>query len=103
MVGRSAGATYSAALALLGAIVPTVAFPPTAPFTSHVIVASAAAQNDAENDCELPSDTLALGGEIEFAAEHAIVTLALADFELSATLVAVTLTVGGVGGGDGAV
>jgi hypothetical protein len=51
----------------------------------------------------LPSDTLALGGEIEFAAEHAIVTLALADFELSATLVAVTLTVGGVGGGDGAV
>jgi hypothetical protein len=90
-------------LALLGVIVPSVALPPIIPFTSHVIVAPAARQNDAENDWVLPSETFALAGEIEFVAEHVTVTLALADFELSAMLAAVTLTIGGDGGRSGAV
>jgi hypothetical protein len=94
---------YIAVVALLTAIVPTVVLPPTAPFTSQVIVEPAAAQKDAVKDCELPSETLAFAGEMEFVAEHAIVTLALADFELSAILVTVTLTVGRDGGCDGAV
>jgi len=40
-------------------------------------------------------------GEIVFVAEHLMVTLAVADFVGSATLVAVTLTVGGEGGTAG--
>jgi hypothetical protein len=68
-----------------------------------VIVAPTAPQNDAESDCVLPSETFAAEGEIEFVAEHVTVTLALADFELSAMLAVVTLTVDGDGGSDGAV
>jgi hypothetical protein len=90
-------------LALVTAIVPAVALPPITPFTSQVIIALAALQNDIENDCELPSETFAAAGEIEFVAEHVTVTLALADFERSATLAAVTLTIGGDGGKSGAV
>jgi hypothetical protein len=90
-------------LALLTAIVPTVALPLITPFTSQVIVALPALQNDAESDCVLPSETFAAEGEIEFVSEHVTVTLALADFKLSATLAAVTLTIGGDGGRSGAV
>jgi hypothetical protein len=46
---------------------------------------------------------MADGGEIEFVAAHAMVTLALPDFELSAVLVAVTVTVAGDGVAAGAV
>ena len=88
--------------ALLGAIVPTIALPATTPFTSQVIAVPEGRQNDAENDCELPNATLAAAGETEFVAEHATVTLALANFEGSARLVAATLTIGGVGGTSGA-
>jgi len=45
---------------------------------------------------------LADGGASEFEAVHVIVTLALPDFEPSAILVAVTLTVGGDGTTAGA-
>ncbi|MHB8539698.1 MAG: hypothetical protein ACYDCD_01965 [Candidatus Acidiferrales bacterium] len=48
-------------------------------------------------------ETLADEGEIEFAAAQEIVTLAVADFDGSATLVAVTEKLGGVGGNAGAV
>jgi len=48
-------------------------------------------------------ETFADGGEIEFALAHQIVTLALADFEGSAVLVAVTATLGGDGAAAGAV
>lgn len=43
------------------------------------------------------------GGAIVLVAEHVMVTLALPDFDVSATLVAVTFTVAGDGTDDGAV
>jgi hypothetical protein len=60
-------------------------------------------QNDAVNDCVWPSATLAEEGEMEFVDAQVIVALALADFELSAALAAVTVTVAGDGGVAGAV
>ena len=71
--------------------------PPKTPFTSHETVAPLVRQNDAVNDCVLPSETLAELGEIEFVAGQVIVTLALPDFVASATLVAVTVIVAGKG------
>ncbi len=68
-----------------------------------MIGAPAARQNDAAKLCVSPRPTLAAPGAIEFAAPHITVTLALPDFVASATLVAVTLTVGGEGGVKGAV
>jgi len=65
--------------------------------------APAARQNDAVNDCAWPRPTFTEGGKIEFVAAQVMVALALPNFELSAVLAAVTLTVGGVGGADGAV
>jgi len=53
--------------------------------------------------CDCARSTVAVAGEIEFVAEHVTVTLALADFEASATLTTETCTVDGVGGADGAV
>jgi hypothetical protein len=73
------------------------------PFTSHVTVVPVARQKDALNACVSPSPTLADGGVMEFVAAHVMVTLALPDFIVSATLVAVTLTVAGDGGAGGAV
>jgi hypothetical protein len=48
------------------------------------MLAPAAMQNDAVNDCVWPSATLAEEGEMEFVDAQVIVALALADFELSA-------------------
>jgi len=86
----------------VGEIVPSVVLPPAIPFTSHVTVASATRQNEARNVCVCARSTVADGGEIELDAEQVTVTLALADFAGSATLVAVTLTVEGEGGTAGA-
>ena len=87
----------------LGAIVPTVEFPPAIPLTSHAMAAPEARQKDAVNDCVWLSPTLVAGGEIEFVAAHVIVALASPNLELSAALVAITVTVAGEGGADGAV
>ena len=84
-------------------MVPTVELPPGIPFTSQTIAAVAAGQNEAVKFCVKPSVTFAEVGEMEFVPEQAMVTLALADFEASATLVTVTVTVGGVGSDAGAV
>ncbi|HVB88210.1 MAG TPA: hypothetical protein VNK23_16230 [Candidatus Dormibacteraeota bacterium] len=84
-------------------MVPSAEFPPAVPFTSHEIVAPAARQNDAVNVCAWPGTTVVAAGETELLAPHVIVTLALADFVLSATLVAVTVTAEGVGTVAGAV
>src|SRR5580658_3780926 len=84
------------------AIVPTVALPPAIPLTSHAVAAPSVAQNEAVNVCVCPSETFALGGEIESVVQ-VIVTLALPVFVLYATRVAVTVTVGGEGGAAGAV
>jgi hypothetical protein len=67
------------------------------------VVAPAARQNDAVNVCVWPRLTLAKSGEIEFVAAQVMVTLALPNFEPSAALVAVTVTVAGDGGAAGAV
>ncbi len=67
------------------------------------MVAPDARQNDAVNTCGWPRLTLAKSGDIEFVAAQVMVTLALPNFELSAALVAVTVTVAGDGGAVGAV
>src|SRR5271170_5916640 len=85
------------------AIVPRLAFPPTTPFTSHVMACPAARQNDAVNVCVCPRPTFIVPGKIEFDAAQVTVTLALPDLAASATLVAVTLTVAGDGSVTGAV
>ena len=89
--------------ALVLTMVPIVALPPGIPFTSQTIAADGAGQNEAVKICVAPSATFADAGDIEFVPEQTIVTLAFADFEVSATLVAVTFSVAGVGGCVGAV
>ena len=84
-------------------MVPSVALPPVIPFTSHAILAPAATQKDAVNDCVCPRATLAALGAIEFAAAHVTVALAFPDLALSAALVAVIVTTAGDGGAGGAV
>jgi hypothetical protein len=101
--GRLIGAVYRAALALVLTMVPSVALPPGIPLTSQTIDVVGAGQNEAVKVCVAPSATFAEEGEIELAPEQTMVTPAFADFELSATLVAVTVTVAGVGGAAGAV
>lgn len=96
------GAVYTAVFALLGAIVPIAELPPGIPLTSQVMVAPVARQNDAVKVCVCASETVAAGGEIVFVAEHVMVTLAVADFDGSAALVTLTLTVEGDGGTAGA-
>jgi hypothetical protein len=102
-LGRSAGAVYVAVVAPLGAMVPTVALPPAIPFTSHAIVAPLARQNEALKLCTAPRPTFAALGVIPLVVVHAMVTVALPVFVLSATLAAVTVTVAGAGGIAGAV
>lgn len=101
--GKFPGAVYCAAFALVLTMVPSVALPPGMPFTSQTIVEVGAGQNEAVKVCVAPSATFAEAGEIEFAPEQTTVTLAFADFDVSATLVAVTVTSAGVGGTAGAV
>jgi hypothetical protein len=101
--GTSAGAVYCAVVALVATIVPRVESPPATPPTSHAMLAPLARQKEAVKDCVAPSPTLADGGRIEFVAEQVTVALALPDFEASAALVAVTVTVAGEGGANGAV
>lgn len=101
--GTLAGAVYVAVFAPVLAIVPSVELPPETPLTSHVIAVPAATHSEAEKFCTAPVETFTDGGEIEFALAHEIATLALADFEGSAVLVAVTATLGGDGATAGAV
>lgn len=103
VVGRLVGAVYCAAFALMLTMVPSVALPLGTPFTSQTIVEVGAGQKEAVKACVALSATLAEVGEIEFAPEQTTVTLAFADFEVSATLVAVTFSVAGLGGCAGAV
>jgi hypothetical protein len=77
--------------------------PPVIPLTSHAIVVPLGRQKEAVKVCVSPNPMLAAEGETEPDAEHVIVILALPDFELSAMLVAATLTVAGDGGTVGAV
>jgi hypothetical protein len=101
--GKFMGAVYCAALAVLLTMVPRVALPPGIPFTSQAIAVVGAGQNEAVKICVALSATFAEEGEIELAPEQTTVTLAFADFEVSATLVAVTFSIAGLGGCVGAV
>ena len=101
-VGKSVGAVYAAVFVPVGAIVPIVELPSGTLLTSHAMAAPAARQNDTLNVCVCASETVAVGGEMAFVAEHVMVTLAVADLMGSATLVTVTLTVAGEGGTAGA-
>ena len=88
---------------LLAVIVPMLALPPGIPFTSQEIVVPPGMHEDAEKFCVWPSETPAATGEIEFTDVQVTMTLAEPDFEVSASLVAITLTVAGEGGVTGAV
>jgi hypothetical protein len=101
--GTATGAVYKAVFAVALTIAPSVAFPPVIPLVSQVTDAPVARQNETVNTCVCARTTLAAEGEIEFVAAHVIVTLAVPNFEVSATLVAVTVTVAGDGGDAGAV
>jgi len=101
--GSPAGAVYSAEVEPLAAIVPSAGLPPAIPFTSHVMLCPAARQNAAEKLCVRPNATFTEDGEIALETPHVIVTLAPPDLEVSSALVAVTVTVAGDGGADGAV
>jgi hypothetical protein len=97
--GTAAGAVYSPA----ALTVPTVALPPAMPFTVHVTAVLAVPVTVATN-CWVPLVTsVALAGETLTATGGATVTAAVPDFVESATLVALTVTVAGVGTAAGAV
>jgi hypothetical protein len=85
-------------LAPVDVIVPTLELPPAIPFTCHAMTAPGAMQSEAVNVWDAPTVTLADAGEIAFTAAHEIVTVAVALFDGSATLVATTET-GPCGGG----
>lgn len=80
---------------------PTVALPPGIPLTSHTIAPPLTVQKEAVKVCVCPSETFAFAGTSKFTL-HEIVTLALPFFVVSATLVAVTVTLGGEGAAAGA-
>lgn len=100
--GTAAGAVYVAEPPV-GISVPSAGFPPAIPSTPHVTVVPGAMQSDAEKFCVAPAARLTIAGDTVFATEHEIVTLAVAVFDGSATLVAVTETTEGAGGIVGAV
>ncbi len=75
----------------------------SAPSTSHAIGVPPATHSEAVNSCVWPSAMEITDGEIVFELAQVIVTLAAADLELSAVLVAVTVTMAGDGGTAGAI
>ncbi len=85
-----------------GTIVPDDVLPPTTPSASQERTTPGATQSAAVKVCMLPAATFADAGAIEFAPAQEIVTVAEADFELSATLATATET-GAPGGILGAV
>lgn len=73
------------------------------PFTSQEMPVPAGRQKDAAKICVPPRVMPAEDGEMEFVAAQLTVTVALADFDGSATLVAVTEISAGDGTAAGAV
>jgi hypothetical protein len=90
-------------LALTIVIAPTEELPSGIPFTSHARAVPAGTHKEAVNTCVWPSVREIAAGEILPGLAQTIVTLAEADFEVSATLVAVTVTTAGEGRMAGAV
>jgi hypothetical protein len=90
-------------LALTIVIAPTEELPSGIPFTSHATAVPSGTHNDAVNSCVWPSVSEIAAGEMLLGLAQTIVTLAEADFDVSATLVAVTVTTAGEGRVAGAV
>lgn len=101
--GAAVGAVYVAEFAPVDISVPSAGLPPAIPSTSQVTVVPGATQSDAEKFCVAPTVRLTPAGDMVFATAHEIVTLAVAVFDESAMLVAVTETTEGAGGIAGAV
>lgn len=101
--GAAVGAVYTAEFTPVAVTVPTVELPPAIPSISHVMVVPGAIQSDAAKFCVAPAVRFAVAGKMEFADAHEIVTVAVADFDESAMLAAVTVTIAGAGGIAGAV
>ena len=90
-------------MALTIVIAPTEELPLEIPLTSHAMAVPAGTHNEAVNTCVWPSAREIAAGEILLGLAQTIVTLAEADLEASATLVAVTVTTAGEGSVAGAV
>jgi hypothetical protein len=92
--GTAAGAVYSAVVALVVTIVPTVEFPPAIPLTLHVNPAAGSplAVVVAVNTCAPPVGTFAVGGATEIEMSSSSVTLADPLSAVSALLTAPIVT-----------
>jgi hypothetical protein len=103
--GGTGGAVYSAVVALVVTIVPTAAFPPAIPFTLHVTPDAALPNPEmfAVNTCSPPVGTFAVGGDTVIATLSLRFTFAESLADESASLTAVTVTLGGDGSAAGAV
>jgi hypothetical protein len=101
--GTLAGAVYSAVVPPATEIVPSVVFPLAMPFTSQMTGATLIPQKLAVKLCVCPRARVVAPGEIEFVVAQTIVIIALADFVVSETLVAVTVTLAREGTFKGAV
>ena len=86
-----------------GVTVPSDESPPATPSTSHAIAVPGGTQREAAKTCIVLIATLAVAGDNELEEAQVIVTLAESELDGSATLVAVTLTVGREGTVEGAV
>ena len=84
-------------------IIPTVAFPPAVPLTLQFTPIFDEPVTAAVNICVIPAWTVAVAGVTDTATTGAIVTVADADFVVSAAEVALMVTVAGVGTVAGAV
>lgn len=103
--GGTGGAVYNAVEALVVAIVPRVAFPPATPFTLHVTPDAALPNPEmfAVNTCSPLVGTFAVGGDTVIATLSLRLTSAESLADESASLTAVTVTLGGDGTAAGAV
>lgn len=89
--------------ALIEVTVPALELPPVIPFTCHATGVPGATHSDAVNVWDAPTVRVAEAGEMLFAVAHEIVTVAVAVFDGSATLVATIETEPCGGGLAGAV
>ena len=103
--GGTGGAVYTAVVAPVVTIVPTVALPPAIPFTLHATPDAALPKPEmlAVKTCSPPVGIFAVGGDTVTVTLSLRLTLAESLADESAWLTAVTVTLGGDGRADGAV
>jgi hypothetical protein len=98
-VGTVMGAVYTPD----AEIIPTVALPPAVPLTLQLTAVLEAPVTAAVNVCVIPTVTLMVAGVTDTVIGAATVTVADADFVVSAADVALIVTAAGAGTVDGAV